>query len=143
MTAKVGRPDIYRAGAYILRMLHSSTIPWTFLPPSLSPSEQDHRESDMDGIWLRDFKPRPGATDTSREAESGSDDDDSEINSSAEDESDYGESDDDDDSANEKAVQAIRGAFAALAVEGDDSSEDEEGGDSSEPDADSEAEDSE
>lgn len=141
MTAKVGRPDIYRAGAYILRMLHSSTIPWTFLPPSLSPSEQDHRDSDMDGIWLRDFKPRPGATDTGRQAESGSDDDDSETNSSAQDESDYDDSDDDDGSANEKAVQAIRGAFAALAVEGDSS--DPDGGDSSEPDADSEAEDSE
>lgn len=125
-------------------MLHSSTIPWTFLPPSLSPSEQDHRDSEMDGIWLRDFKPRPGATDTGREAESGSeDDDDSGIDSSAEDGSDYDGSDDDDDaSANEKAVQAIRGAFAALAVEGGDSSEDEEGGDSSEPDADSEAENS-
>lgn len=144
VTAKVGRPDIYRAGAYILRMLHSSIIPWTFLPPSLSPSEQDHRDSEMDGIWLRDFKPRPGATDTGREAESGSeDDDDSGINSSAEDGSDYDDSDDDDDaSANENAVQAIRGAFAALAVEGGDSSEDKEGGDSSEPDADSEAENS-
>ncbi|TKA50181.1 hypothetical protein B0A53_06412 [Rhodotorula sp. CCFEE 5036] len=145
VTAKVGRPDIYRAGAYILRMLHSSTIPWTFLPPSLSPSEQDHRDSDMDGIWLRDFKPRPGATDTRREAESGSEDDDSEIDSSAEDGSESDGSDDDgDDSANVKAVQAIRGAFAALAVEGGDSSEDEEGGDdSSEPDADCEAENSE
>ncbi|GAA5866420.1 hypothetical protein JCM3774_004677 [Rhodotorula dairenensis] len=146
VTAKVGRPDIYRAGAFILRMLHSSTIPWTFLPPSLSPTEQDRRDADMDGIWLHAFKPRPGATSTGHGDAEGSateDDDggdDSERGSSAEDDSEY--EDDEDASANEKAVQAIRGAFAALAVEGDGSSD---GGEttSSEPEADSEPDDSE
>ncbi|GAA5986537.1 hypothetical protein JCM10908_003790 [Rhodotorula pacifica] len=147
VTAKVGRPDIYRAGAFILRMLHSSTIPWAFLPPSLSPSEQDHRDSDMDGIWLHDFKPRPGATSTggadNGEADSGPDlDEDSDLGSAAEDEdeSEY-EDEDEDASANEKAVQAIRGAFAALAVEGDEDEDDSSVENSSEEhEADSEGE---
>lgn len=140
ITAKVGRPDIYRSGAYILRLLHSSTIPWTFLPPSLSPSEQDHRDAEMDGIWLHSFKPRPGATNTgggagNEERDSGSDDDDRD-GSAFEDDSQFETDDDDedgdeDDSADEKAVKAVQGAFAALAVEGEDSDEEED----SEPDA--------
>jgi ribosome biogenesis GTPase A len=34
VTAKAGRPDLYRAGAFIMRQIHSSAIPWGFWPPS-------------------------------------------------------------------------------------------------------------
>ncbi|BGO90879.1 hypothetical protein NBRC10512_002371 [Rhodotorula toruloides] len=135
VTAKVGRPDIYRAGAFILRLLHSSAIPWTFLPPSLDAYEQQVQRDEMEGIWLRDFVPKAGQgrSGAEHEAESGSD---AEQASEDEDDDDEVESESDDqDSADEKAVQAVRGAFAALAIEeGEDDEESEPDGSERESD---------
>ncbi|BGP23992.1 mmr1/hsr1 GTP binding protein [Rhodotorula toruloides] len=131
VTAKVGRPDIYRAGAFILRLLHSSTIPWTFLPPTLDAYEQQVQRDEMEGIWLKEFVPKAGAGRPDADDETGSG---SEAEQASEDGEDSGGGEiesEDEDSADEKAVQAVRGAFAALAVE---EGEGEEEGDS-EPDA--------
>lgn len=141
VTAKVGRPDIYRAGAYILRLLHSSTVPWAFLPPSLSPAEQGARDREMDGLWLHQFQPRRGATGTGRleevgEADSdsaeGEEDGESDADELASDDDEGSNDDEEDDSANEKAIRAIQGTFAALAVE--EGKDDDESEEESEPD---------
>ncbi|BGO98697.1 hypothetical protein NBRC10513v2_003091 [Rhodotorula toruloides] len=126
VTAKVGRPDLYRAGAFILRLLHSSTIPWTFLPPSLDAYEQQVQRDEMGGIWLKEFVPKAGQgrSAAGHEAESGSD-----AEQAPDDDEDSEEVEpelDDEDSADEKAVQAVRGAFAALAVEEGEEDEDSE-----------------
>ncbi|BGP39270.1 hypothetical protein JCM10449v2_003208 [Rhodotorula kratochvilovae] len=117
ITAKVGRPDIYRAGAYILRLLHSSAIPWAFRPPGPPPPG-----CDVQGVWLRGFKPRAGAVREREGASEAEEEEAEEGTEGSEDETD----EESGDSADEKAVQAVRGAFAALAVEGEDDDEEEE-----------------
>ncbi|GAA6054408.1 hypothetical protein JCM3770_002243 [Rhodotorula araucariae] len=137
ITAKVGRPDIYRAGAYILRLLHSSAIPWAFRPPGALPVAGAGWGCDVEGVWLRGFTPRAGAVREREGASEEEDDDGGEgTEASEEEETEEGSG----DSADEKAVQAVRGAFAALAVEGDDEDDDGEG---SEEDTDGSEDDSE
>ncbi|BGP31353.1 hypothetical protein JCM10296v2_003117 [Rhodotorula toruloides] len=127
VTAKVGRPDIYRAGAFILRILHSSTIPWTFLPPSLDAYEQQVQQDEMEGIWLKEFVPKAGQgrSAADHEAESGSEAERERASKDADNSDEVETESDGEDSADEKAVQAVRGAFAALAVEGEDDEESE------------------
>lgn len=119
VTAKVGRPDIYRAGASILRLLHSSLLPWGFRPP---PSEfESWPMAQQEGIWFVGFVAK-AASAPLREGASEDDEEEEEDDGSEEGESE------EEDSADERAVQAVRGAFAALAVEeGEDDSEEEEG----------------
>ncbi|GAA6058876.1 hypothetical protein JCM10212_002820 [Sporobolomyces blumeae] len=128
VTAKVGRPDIYRSGAFILRQLHSSTISWAFRPPFAGDVANQGSET-QEGIWLKEFKPKAGSGWVdSREfdREEGHSDDDSERDRTDEDgEEEEEEEEDDEDSADEKAVQAIQSVFSALAVEGEDDDEDE------------------
>ncbi|GJN89589.1 hypothetical protein Rhopal_002576-T1 [Rhodotorula paludigena] len=130
ITAKVGRPDIYRSGAYILRQLHSSIIPWAFRPPALDVA------AEREGIWLKDFVPKAGAGGAAalEEDDGASEFDGEEDEGTEESGSEEDDSEEDDDSADEKAVQAVRGAFAALAVEGEDDHEDSDDEGDSEPD---------
>ncbi|GAA5953335.1 hypothetical protein JCM3765_005008 [Sporobolomyces pararoseus] len=127
ITAKVGRPDIYRAGAFILRQLHSSVIPWGFRPPFSGDAANQGSET-QEGIWLKQFKPKAGSGWVDYETrEKDSDDDDrsaSEVDE--EDSEEEEEEEEDDDSADEKAVQAIQSVFSALAVEGEEDEESEE-----------------
>jgi hypothetical protein len=120
VTAKVGRPDIYRAGASILRLLHSSAIPWGFRPPP-SPFES-WPLAKQEGVWFEGFTAQ-ASKGGEREEGASEEEEDGEESEEAE----GSESDTEEDSADEKAVQAVRGAFAALAVEeGEDDDEDEE-----------------
>lgn len=128
VTAKVGRPDVYRSGAFILRQLHSSSIPWGFRPPFAGDAASQGSET-QEGIWLREFVPKAGSgwvDYIAREGESGEEHED-QGEGSSEEEDEY--SDEEEDSADEKAVKAIQSVFSALAVEGEDSEEDDsEGG---------------
>ncbi|GAA6039125.1 hypothetical protein JCM8097_005338 [Rhodosporidiobolus ruineniae] len=138
VTAKVGRPDIYRAGSHILRLLHASAIPWAFRPPPVgNESEREDAAVEREGIWLKGFRPKasPGAGAVREEEESEREEEEEE--GSEEEEEEEEESEEEEDSADERAVQAVRGAFAALAVEGEeDESEEEE----SEPEGSEESE---
>ncbi|GAA5927187.1 uncharacterized protein JCM15063_005831 [Sporobolomyces koalae] len=140
VTAKVGRPDIYRSGAFILRQLHSSAIPWGFRPPFKGDVTSQGTET-QEGIWLKEFQPKAGSgwvdseirTDdegehTHTEGEEGSE---------SEEEEEEGDTEEEEDSADEKAVKAIQSVFSALAVEGADS-DDEVDDDSDEIEADEE-----
>ncbi|BGP15316.1 hypothetical protein JCM10213_002625 [Rhodosporidiobolus nylandii] len=140
ITAKVGRPDIYRAGSAILRLLHSSAIPWGFRPPPLpssssallSTGENDTKEAEQEGIYFPHFLP-PSARSRGQLALSPVSEDELPPSASEgeEDEEDSDEEEEEEDSADEKAVKAVRGAFAVLGVdEGESGSEEEESGDS-------------
>ncbi|GAA5925846.1 hypothetical protein JCM3775_005132 [Rhodotorula graminis] len=134
VTAKVGRPDIYRAGAFILRLLHSSTIPWAFHPPGPPPC------ADKEGVWLCGFSPRARAA-SERDGASELDDDEDGRGTGDEETSEEGSDDEEEDSADDKAVQAVRGAFAALAVEGEDDDEEDDDAGGSEGGSDGDEED--
>ncbi|KAM0788802.1 hypothetical protein ACM66B_002890 [Microbotryomycetes sp. NB124-2] len=129
VTAKAGRPDVYRAGAQILRHLHSSAIPWTFRPPSdLDKSVAgDQRIELTEGIWLKDFVPRADAqvarsvVGTTEGEEDDDEDDDDGVTSEEE------EEEDSEAGADQAAVAAVKSAFSALEVEEADESDDTEG----------------
>ncbi|GAA5985325.1 hypothetical protein JCM11641_005395 [Rhodosporidiobolus odoratus] len=118
VTAKVGRPDIYRAGSHILRLIHASVIPWAFRPPDSSVDIASDIEPK--GIWLHGFKPM-----TAPSLTKGEDQDESE-QGGAEEESEDDSEGEGEDSADDHAVQAVRGAFAALAVEGEETESDDQ-----------------
>ncbi|GAA5844144.1 hypothetical protein JCM11251_002449 [Rhodosporidiobolus azoricus] len=127
LTAKVGRPDIYRAGASILRLLHSSSIPWAFRPPSmpLAVNEQE-------GLWLKEFTPYSTG---SRAAVGGISEEEEEDGGGGEEDSDSVTGEEEEDSAVEaetQALKAVQGAFAALDVEGEESDTGSEAGYTSE-----------
>ncbi|SCV70862.1 BQ2448_3624 [Microbotryum intermedium] len=147
ITAKAGRPDLYRAGAFVLRQLHSSSIPWGFRPLFKEGDVADQGEEE--GIWLKSFvsggmvgsereERRRGRLVGDGEEESGSG---SGSGESAEEE---GGSEDVEADGNEvevedeKAARAVLGAFAALEVEEededdeDDEEEEDRDGDASE-----------
>ena len=135
ITSKAGRPDLYRAGAFILRQLHASLIPWGFRPPFAGDaSEQGQHE----GIFITDFAARASnADELARENElvrsgdeTGDDSDAREEESGQEDSEE--EDEDTESEEDKKAVAAVRGAFAALMVEGDDDDEDEDDDDGGE-----------
>lgn len=122
VTSKAGRPDLYRAGAFILRQLHASSIPWGFRPPFEGDAAA---QGDQEGLYLPEFTAR-ASTESALERERalvGGDEQDSEgasEGSSVGDSEVYeDESEDEEAVANERAVSAIRGTFAALAVEGE------------------------
>ncbi|GAA5896878.1 hypothetical protein JCM6882_005056 [Rhodosporidiobolus microsporus] len=124
LTAKVGRPDIYRAGSSILRLLHSSSIPWAFRPSSGSSSVPEGR---TEGLWLPNFAPQTAGA-RSRDDEFSEDEEDGHRGgrrSAPGTEEEDKEEEETEDSADEKAVQAVRGAFAALAVEEGESDSEE------------------
>ncbi|GAA6025726.1 hypothetical protein JCM10207_008890 [Rhodosporidiobolus poonsookiae] len=123
VTAKVGRPDIYRAGSSILRLLHASTIPWGFRPHLSNFDEQD-------GIAFTAFSARAAAS-TAKHGKAAGLDSSEDGEDSSEASALYDLSGTDSDSADEKAVRAVRSAFAALAVEGG-SSDSEDGASASE-----------
>lgn len=131
VTAKAGRPDLYRAGAFLLRQLHASSIPWGFRPPFAGDAAA---QGDQEGIYLPGFQAR-ASTESALEREralvgSGDDydseDEDgsrSELSGSEEETDSEGE---EESAANEQAVKAIRGTFAALIVEGSGSDGDDD-----------------
>ncbi|GAA5892459.1 uncharacterized protein JCM6883_007365 [Sporobolomyces salmoneus] len=127
ITAKVGRPDIYRAGAFILRQLHSSSIPWGFRPPFAGDAASQGSET-QEGIWLKDFKPKAGSGWVDYETRERESDEersgDEDVSGSEEEKEESGE--EEEDSADEKAVKAIKSVFSALAVEGEDEDSEEE-----------------
>lgn len=53
LTAKAGRPDVNRAGNYILRMLAEGRIRWAFWPPG-TPADTvaAHQDAPGAGIWI-------------------------------------------------------------------------------------------
>ncbi|GAA5922261.1 hypothetical protein JCM1841_001386 [Sporobolomyces salmonicolor] len=123
VTAKVGRPDIYRSGAHILRQLHSSSIPWGFRPP-FAGDAASQGASAQEGIYLVGFKPKAGGVlkEETREEESASEEEESESDESASEDESLEEA----DSAEERAVRAVKSVFAALDVEGGEDSDTEE-----------------
>lgn len=123
ITAKAGRPDLYRAGAFVLRQLHSSSIPWAFRPPF----EGDAAAQDQIGIFIPDFEAKASTAEKERRARMLVGDEESEDDEPSEEElSESADSEaESEDSADDNAITAIRSAFAALEVEsgsdGDDS----------------------
>lgn len=136
ITAKAGRPDLYRAGAFIMRQLHSSAIPWAFTPPLDSRRVPVPRE----GIYLRGFNPRSASAakenllrmmrDENGE-ESGSEEDRTGDEGEEGEESGSG-SEDEDGSAEGNAVVAVRSAFAALMNPETDSEQEDDSDDAGE-----------
>lgn len=127
VTAKAGRPDIYRAGAQILRQIHSSQIPWGFRPSFGSgPTGDASNQGTQEGIWLKDFVARASVKSGNEGDVTAEEDEDqaegSELDAS-EDESDEQGSQEE---ANHKAIAAVRSAFSALEVEGGASDDDDD-----------------
>lgn len=127
LTAKAGRPDLYRAGAFVMRQIHSSAIPWSFVPPA----GRDKVPRPKEGIYLSGFNPRSisatqeavrRAREQENEEESGSE----ESRAGSEEDEQDAEDDEDEDGAEGDAVAAIQSAFAGLEVEGGEDSDEEE-----------------
>lgn len=135
ITAKAGRPDLYRAGAQILRSLHTSSLPWGFRPPFRGDvSNQGQQE----GVWIKDFVAQASTEEQLRRdaRRAGSD---SDYSGSETDEEGHGEEEEESEEesedgteeeelavANRGAVAAVKSAFAGLMVEGGDDDDDEE-----------------
>ncbi|KAK4702727.1 hypothetical protein P7C70_g3495, partial [Phenoliferia sp. Uapishka_3] len=115
ITAKAGRPDLYRAGAFILRQLHASLIPWAFRPPF----DGDAAAQDQVGIWIPGFQAKASNVEKERrermlvgeESESESEREEEEKSESE------SEEESEEEVANQGAMKAIRSAFAGLEVE--------------------------
>lgn len=131
ITAKAGRPDLYRAGAYIMRQLHSSVVPWGFRPPSSGGGVDVPKE----GIYLGGFKRSEKAEREARERverderDEGSDSDEDRSEEGDEDQEEEEEDEDEDEAEDEAevmAVKAVRSAFAMLMVEGESDEDDDE-----------------
>lgn len=135
ITAKAGRPDLYRAGALILRQMHSSSIPWGFRPPF----KGDPTAQDQEGIYIPHFVAKASSkaeldrekamVNRERSSDEEEDASGSEGEGSEEEEEESDTEEEEEDEEDEKAVNAIRSAFAFLEVEGgeDDDDEDDEG----------------
>lgn len=128
VTAKAGRPDVNRAGNFILRALAEGRIKWAFWPPGRpSPTLVAHQQSGQ-GIWIRNDE---------GEEEEYDDDVDSDVEerrARSKDGSDS-EAEDVEDSGDEgedlAAVNSIRSRFAALRnASGDEEESEEEDNDS-------------
>ncbi|KAK4057880.1 hypothetical protein OIO90_001099 [Microbotryomycetes sp. JL221] len=132
VTAKAGRPDIYRAGAYILRQLHSSQIPWAFQPPDEHMSIGiNGRVQTTKGIWLTGFVAKASSTTAMRSGAVTTEDEGTHVEGTEEeeedDDSDEEEEEDSEAEADEAAATAVQSAFAALEVEqGEGSDSDDE-----------------
>lgn len=129
LTAKAARPDIYRAGAIIVRSFQSSEIPWAFRPSN------DNAEEPRNGIWLPDFKRDGGGTelrDAQTETElSNISSPESERAGSSSDESGITEEDGEDGRLNEPQPTAVANPFGLLHhADGESSSEPDESADS-------------
>jgi hypothetical protein len=134
ITAKAGRPDLYRAGAQILRSLHTSAVPWGFRPPFRGDvSNQGQQE----GVWIKDFVAKASTDEElrrdARRAGAGSDDDYSGSETDGRDDQDDEEDESEEvseeeelASANRGAVAAVKSAFAGLTVEGGEDDDDDE-----------------
>ncbi|KAL8292872.1 hypothetical protein RQP46_000566 [Phenoliferia psychrophenolica] len=131
ITAKAGRPDLYRAGAFILRQLHSSSIPWAFRPPF----EGDATAQDQIGIFIPGFEAKASNAERERrekalvEGEESRSEDETESEEEEVEESEGEESESEESesgAANSGALTAIRSAFTALEVEEGTDDEEEE-----------------
>lgn len=134
LTAKAARPDVYRAGAMIIRSFQASQIPWAFVPPGTFSSHASSSESN--GIWLEDFQPSSMSDDqlehnaeeyastSGAEHLSDSAEEDAKSGSESEASSDDAEEDDEENPDNDTAT--VGGAFALLGVEDSRSDDDEE-----------------
>jgi hypothetical protein len=128
ITAKAGRPDVSRAGAAILRLLHPNSIAWAFRPLG----DDDQGEwPEHEGIWLvSELGEDKGEPDDAETLDVEDEEDEDEEQSEGEGPS--GRDDDDDESSgasSEVEVTETRGAFDVLAIsDPDNSSEEEERG---------------
>lgn len=123
-TAKAGRNDLFRAGAFILRQIHSSTIPWSFRPPS------EELKPPKEGLFIEDFRPQSAFATSEAEMRREMEKERSDYSepSSEEEQEESGDEEDegeDVEAADEGVFAAIKSAFAGLDVEsgGDDSDE--------------------
>lgn len=117
-TAKAGRNDLYRAGSFILRQFHASSIPYAFRPPMEGLPKTDN------GIWLEGFD-RAGSL-SSRDILKEMDEEDSDREESEGEEAEE-ELESEEDGAAEGTNNAIKSAFSLLTVEGEaDETESEE-----------------
>lgn len=119
LTAKAGRPDIYRAGAFILRQMHNSAIPWAFRPPASG------SKPPKEGIFLEGFKSKSTSA-TSEAARALMEEESEEEEEEEEEESEEESEDEDDDEAEKGVVSALRSAFSMLEVEGGSDEEESE-----------------
>ncbi|KAI0094359.1 hypothetical protein BDY19DRAFT_1079853 [Irpex rosettiformis] len=125
VTAKAGRPDVNRAGNFILRALAEGRIKWAFWPPDTSISVIQAHQVLGQGIWIRN-----GDGEVEYEDDDGYDSAEEEHKVHADeentDESEVGEDTDEDPSA----VKFATGRFAALmntpANDEDEEDEDED-----------------
>ena len=108
-----GRPDTTKAGAEILKMLHSGALSWAFRPIG------DCVWPEHDGIWLSAFTPTATysrSEDVTEEVESGSEytsEEDLELN-------------DEEEVDSSQPVTVRKGPFAALSEEEEEEDEDSE-----------------
>jgi hypothetical protein len=138
ITAKAGRPDVSRAGAAILRMLHSSSIAWAFRPPPPPEGSRDGGEWDWpehEGIWIvsglgehnKGELVDGGIEDVDEASDrSEAENSDGTLNDEHEEEKELSQASTDEEEEDEE-VAGVGGAFGVLAIDNDeaDSSESE------------------
>lgn len=127
-TARAGRPDINRAGNYILRMLAEGKIRWAFWPPDTPLETVEAQHEPGLGIWIpqgneADFEISEGEHDAQPEVDA-TDSEEDEVEESS-DESEDGEVESDVDNGTHPLVSAGTSRFAALQL-GADGDEDED-----------------
>ncbi|KAH8930147.1 P-loop containing nucleoside triphosphate hydrolase protein [Atractiella rhizophila] len=123
ITAKAGRPDIYRAGHAILRAMHAGAIKWAF-SPNIQESSTGVEEG-KEGIWLKEFQ--------GTEIMEGLGEDHEHEEVSSMDESGEDRTADSSDDSEEEGSEEMEGilipttsAFSFLNVEGQESGEDDD-----------------
>ena len=136
VTAQAGRPDINRAGNWILRALAEGRIKWAFWPPGTPVSVIQAHQAEGEGIWIRNVDGEgenyeedeydsagEGHEEHSDDEHSGDSEDESEDD---EDEDEDEDDEEDEDEEDEPAVHVTSSRFNALATddlydrEGDD-----------------------
>lgn len=118
LTAKAARPDLYRAGAEIIRALQSSAILWAFKPPAQGSFVE---EGASNGIWLSNtaFRATLRAEDTDSDDDNTSPASDTDAHSRLDRDahSSHGTTDEDDEEG--AAITLSTSKFALLDVEDD------------------------
>jgi hypothetical protein len=122
VTAKAGRPDTNRAGNEILRMIAEGRIPWRFLSQDASTMTLESAH----GIWLeRSHDQTDLVADVASEvADEGMDTTDEEITKEVHSEAE--ETEEESEDVPIVAKNNVKSMFAALALEGEDSTESEQ-----------------
>jgi len=122
VTAKAGRPDVNRAGNYILRALAEGKVFWGFWPPDTPVATVESHQVTGNGIWIP-------STDGIRDEDDFDGDSDEEVKTDIDSDEEHPDDDDEDEGEDEELemkLSSIGSRFGALvAMEGEEDEEDD------------------